>query len=153
MATNKQFDEQFLIDLTKRLISDKLNTTEIKSLFGNRKVKYYDSTTQANEKPQFPCFIVNIISAFPATNYNTADDPEHFTDFSMEIEHYNQAVGSNTKEFLGRKLNMAVKSALQGEYPFHITYNSEIPNGDETVYRRLIRCNGIFDNYKQILYR
>ena len=150
---NNEFDEQFIIDLTRGIISDKLNTTEFKALFGNRKIKFFDSMAEANEKPQFPCFIVNIISSFPATQYNSADDPEHFTEFSMEIEHYNQASKDISKEVLGRKINKAVKSALQSTYPFNITYNAELANGDFTVYRRLIRCNGIFDNYKKILYR
>lgn len=145
------FDEQALIDLIEGVIKDAFNTSEFATLFGGNKMQIYNSITV--EKPKFPAVVVSIRNAVPYEQFNTASDCEHYSTFTIEIEHYNQAVGSNSKEKIGRIINKTIKDAIQTAHQLLFVYNEELASPDRTIYRRLLRINGVFDNATQTFYR
>lgn len=148
------FDEQELIDEIKIEIENTFNTNEWKKMFGNKKMKIYNSLTI--DKPSFPCIIVTVIEAIPNLQMRTSRQVEEYTNFVVEIETYNQAVEVDykkiSKEELGIKINNALRLALNKRFRFEITSNEPLMNIDSTIYRRRIVVRGIMDNKNKKIY-
>lgn len=150
------FNELEMLNDFKRSIRQAFRTDESKpndywyNLFGKRDVKIYDSI-QVDE-PRFPCFVVRFRS-YPNFSTRTSEETEQFSQVYVTIEHYNQKVGELGKEELGLLINYRLKTYLQKVYNILITNNQQVGSPNESIYRRRIDAELVFDNKNKIIYQ
>jgi hypothetical protein len=156
MENTYSFDELNMLDLFKSTIGDAFkNDSEHKKdywyeLFGNRDVKFYESY-QVDE-PQFPCIVITI-EATPYQRNIHSSEIEQFSFVSVGLEHYNQSVNNSGKEKLGIMINHRIKTVLQKTFGLLITSNKQISSPDNSLYRRRIEMNFVYDNKNKVFYR
>lgn len=150
------FNELEMLKEIKKTIKQAFRTDESKpndywyNLFGKRDIKAYDSV-QVDE-PQFPCFVVKFRS-FPNFSTRTSQETEQFSQVYVTIEHYNQKVDNLGKEELGLLINHRLKTVLQKTYNILITNNQQVGSPNESIYRRRIDAELVFDNKHKIIYQ
>lgn len=149
------FDELEIQNLIEKAIKDGFKNDEEHEkdywykLFGNRDLKIYKS--YQIDKPQFPCIVVSLSPrAIPA--YANSSQIEELTRCTVRVEHYTQAVGKIGKRELGIMVNYKLKQILQSEFNVLILSNQELAYTDNTIYRRLIQGEVVFDNKEKVFY-
>lgn len=150
------FDELAVENLFEEAIKDGfINDEEHEKdywykLFGNKDLKIYKS--YQIDKPQFPCIVLSLSPRPSVPNINSSQ-MEAFTRCTLRVEHYTQQVGDVGKRELGIMVNYRLKQILQGLFQVRILSNQELAYSDNTIYRRLIQGEFVFDNELKVFYQ
>lgn len=157
MATRNTltFDELAIEKLFEKAIEDGFKNDEAHEkdywykLFGNRDLQIYKTYRVDPKKVQFPCVVITL-SPRPSLPFVNSSQMEEATRCTIRVEHYTQKQGKASERELGIMVNYRLKQILQGVFQVRILSNQELAYSDNTIYRRLIQGEFVYDNRKKV---
>lgn len=147
------FDEQSILTLFENIILDGFASDfeiDWTSAFGGKQMVVCNYTY--GTQTYFPCFHIEIENPVKYLATSDSSQNERFTTFEFEIQMFNQATTEYDARTLGIMINRKTKLLLQDSLDLQILSNSQVPNADQTIYRRIITGEAVYDNIYRTFY-